>query len=443
MHTLKFQLTQHTPLIHFHAQEDATLRATEMKPKLDKYLIKIMGGQEEVNANYQGWLIPGQKSFDFKVRISATPARHDLIPEGPNNRIPFYFGNMGDDYRRNPKYLSFSDDPVEVSVITFNSNKVGDETLVEYIRSVIPAFFLSENFGTRQSKGYGSFYIHEQDELYETPETCIAFQNEGSKDFLPYSFTLQTAGNDFFSRSRDALSKTEVFYKAMRSGINKCFGGGQHYVKSLLWLYFKRVVNTDIKWEKKKIKEMFLSTHPETVRQPGTHSSKPGYAESPLGSAGTHEILIKDLFGLASEETWEARYNSFKIEKVIEGIDRLKSPVFFKPLKTGNKYKVFFHAHELTTDNSVVRRTVQINGSLNINTPAAFDFHRFFDFLSNPAVFNLDNHMLVQAMNEDTNVPEFMRVADIKRQGTREHERVDNYRILNSIINELQSHKNA
>ena len=38
---LKFTLKQHTPIIHFqHNQHGATLRASELKPKLDKFLMK-------------------------------------------------------------------------------------------------------------------------------------------------------------------------------------------------------------------------------------------------------------------------------------------------------------------------------------------------------------------------------------------------------------------
>ena len=44
MNTLTIKLKQHTPLIHFqHDQEDATLRASEVKPKLDKYIITQLG----------------------------------------------------------------------------------------------------------------------------------------------------------------------------------------------------------------------------------------------------------------------------------------------------------------------------------------------------------------------------------------------------------------
>ena len=38
---IKFTLKQHTPIIHFQSEQaGATLRATELKPKLDKFLKK-------------------------------------------------------------------------------------------------------------------------------------------------------------------------------------------------------------------------------------------------------------------------------------------------------------------------------------------------------------------------------------------------------------------
>lgn len=44
MKTLKVTLKQHTPLIHFqHDQYGATLRASEVKPKLDKFILERLG----------------------------------------------------------------------------------------------------------------------------------------------------------------------------------------------------------------------------------------------------------------------------------------------------------------------------------------------------------------------------------------------------------------
>ena len=41
MKQLTFTLEQHTPMLHFHAsQQGATLRATDVKPRFDRWLIE-------------------------------------------------------------------------------------------------------------------------------------------------------------------------------------------------------------------------------------------------------------------------------------------------------------------------------------------------------------------------------------------------------------------
>ena len=62
MHKLEIKLKQHTPMIHFqHDQEGATLRASEVKPKLDRFILTRLGngdykkGCEE--AKSKGWLV--------------------------------------------------------------------------------------------------------------------------------------------------------------------------------------------------------------------------------------------------------------------------------------------------------------------------------------------------------------------------------------------------
>ncbi|MDZ4679328.1 MAG: hypothetical protein SGI94_02725, partial [Saprospiraceae bacterium] len=73
-----FQLTiplkQHTPLIHFqHEQAGATLRATEVKPKLDKYLIEHAFDSDA--SKYARFLVGGKnaehKALDYKLSVKS------------------------------------------------------------------------------------------------------------------------------------------------------------------------------------------------------------------------------------------------------------------------------------------------------------------------------------------------------------------------------------
>lgn len=81
MYKLEVKLKQHTPLIHFQwEQEGATLRASEVKPKLDRFVLeklgKEAGGSKEDCykrgldiAKNKGWLIGESKALDYKMKI--------------------------------------------------------------------------------------------------------------------------------------------------------------------------------------------------------------------------------------------------------------------------------------------------------------------------------------------------------------------------------------
>lgn len=62
MYRLSFELVQHTSIIHFQADyQGATLRVSEVKPKLDKYLLKCF--RRDKAPIPKNWLIPNQKGY--------------------------------------------------------------------------------------------------------------------------------------------------------------------------------------------------------------------------------------------------------------------------------------------------------------------------------------------------------------------------------------------
>ena len=66
---------------------------------------------------------------------------------------------MGAENEENPKKFVMSEN-IELFFASFNTS------ILEMIKQNICDFFMNTNFGTRQSKGFGSFYIDENDELY-------------------------------------------------------------------------------------------------------------------------------------------------------------------------------------------------------------------------------------------------------------------------------------
>lgn len=135
--TLRYTLKQHTPLIHFQDQEGATLRATELKPKLDRFL-----REKEPNLPFREHH-KGRFSLDYKVYIKANPK----ITSTPDHH-PLFFGNMGEGA---VKKFSFADE-VSITFIAFDSSiadAVIDDVEPEMVKKVMEAVEekkLSEKF---------------------------------------------------------------------------------------------------------------------------------------------------------------------------------------------------------------------------------------------------------------------------------------------------------
>jgi hypothetical protein len=149
MNTLTIKLKQHTPLIHFqHDQDGATLRASEVKPKLDKYILKQLGwgdyGKGKEEAKTKGWLVGkgDHPALDYKMRIETEGKRfeHKIKIINANMIAVFYKG-------------------IIIRFLSINSD------LIQEIKKNVSDFFIVYNFGFRQSKGYGSFTVDNEKEI--------------------------------------------------------------------------------------------------------------------------------------------------------------------------------------------------------------------------------------------------------------------------------------
>ena len=147
MNTLTIKLKQHTPLIHFqHDQEGATLRASEVKPKLDKYILTQLGGGDyekgKAEAKAKGLLVGkgDHPALNYKMRIVAEkePYEHEVTIV-------------------NAKKMAVFHDEINITVFSHY------QKVIEKINQYVSDFFIVYNFGFRQSKGYGSFTVTEID----------------------------------------------------------------------------------------------------------------------------------------------------------------------------------------------------------------------------------------------------------------------------------------
>ena len=236
MKTLTVELKQHTPLIHFqHSQQGATLRASEVKPKLDRFILTKLG-----NGNYQkgidaaknnGWLVgKGEHpALDYKMRIRTDESKRINLSLREKKTIqnkfttedfPLLLSNMGGRDSKE-ELVNFSMyEYIYWDILTTN----GNIDLYNKLKDYIPYFVANTNFGQRSSKGFGSFTaesIIENDNIEDKIEIDIFDEDadyiKGNTYFLDFSIN----GKDIYSiNGQKILFKIiESFWSNLRKAI--------------------------------------------------------------------------------------------------------------------------------------------------------------------------------------------------------------------------------
>ena len=333
MDKLTFTLKQHTPLIHFqHDQAGATLRATEVKPKLDRFLIDQIGIQE-LREKRPDWFINNlHDALDYQMTISVPDLFSYPIADG----FPCFFGNMGNRDSSKQKQFVFSESPIKIK-LTSKCDQLIKFFKGEKGKKVLDVFFNKRTFASRQSKGFGSFSV-----IFENTEQNMEIsnyyidipigkvnvynlRNQHNTQFP--NLTISDAQLLLIENWRSLFYHINLFHKVLKSGYNQQGG----YVKSSLFKYFKEV--KQIQWDKKSIKEFYFTdklsvdiiTHPdEDILE---------FDENKVRSSKGNLFLIRDLLGLTSEAEWKKDYpKGTVISKANGDIDRFKSPLTYKPV---------------------------------------------------------------------------------------------------------------
>ena len=328
---LEFTLKQHTPIIHFQSEQSgATLRATELKPKLDRFLMEFF---KEEKLDYKALLINGQeRALDYKVNISPDTSKATAI----DARNPLFFGNMGDGKDKEFKQHKNS---FKITIFTFKTE------LKEQIEKHFETFLANTNFGTRQSKGFGGFYLDK-----------------------PFDSSLIKSKVYSFSSNLNSWDKDiKLFYSFLRQGINVPRGRNLFYCKPAIFLYAKK---QGWEWDKKAIKAHFFPN--DLASQQKQYNE-----ESPVNYSSPEKMLLRDLFGLSSEQSWMSYKATVKKEH--STIERYKSPITFKFIDN----RVYFWADK--SFEKMLDKTFEIttreNKPLSLSTPKNFSFDDFFEFV--------------------------------------------------------------
>lgn len=282
-----YSLKQQTPLIHFQYDQDgATLRATEVKPKLDRYIREIYRREHNGTDVPQSWCQGDKGALCYRMSIQCE--RIKTVDLGLRTDYDIYYGNMGGNIKKGVMSTQ-----ITLRLVCRNSD------LLKMLDSHIKNFFIVHNFGTMQRKGFGSFLIGNPSQEEITKALCSWY---GAKHC--YSFD---GGEKPFQRIK-------TIYSIMKSGIN--FGG---YRRSLLFLFMhqKYQMGNEKAWLKTTGMAPAIGTH----RHVRLASNQNAY-------------YVRALLGTGERLTFINDPNNRRDKSVVNvsnpAIARFKSPILFK-----------------------------------------------------------------------------------------------------------------
>lgn len=330
----EYKLVQHTPLIHFqHSEPHACLRATEVKPKLDRFLIEQLEKDDRFgDGRWKKWFVGdgSQQSFDYMMRITPNSeqverthsieraiARAEHRPPNANLHEIHknYFGNMAsgnniqDTIRETFKESLFYKDGLTLTIRCFIPE------LLTLIDEHIRGFFMMHNFGTRQRKGFGSFTV----DINTQPNAPKGFDLVGK--YCPNAYYCKLNDNVSADALLDAVWVISAF---LRSGFNR---GEGNYVRGFVFRYFQREKNP-LANDKAFVKQNVLhNVYNEATRGEHLH---------PYGNNVQYRY-VRGLLGTNENSRFCRAPNAHTPVYDIythsaEGIERFPSPLLFKPI---------------------------------------------------------------------------------------------------------------
>lgn len=187
MKQLTFTLEQHTPMLHFHAsQQGATLRATDVKPRFDRWLIEkvwkndfdeccsfLVGYDRKFSeddlAKFKKKFAGGYRALNYKMSIIAqnpVEVSMGLFDKIGRNGVKKYetykypgkdkilvLSNMGGKENKEDLHNLIRYEDIELNICCF------DPVLAKFIEDKFPIFIYQSSFGSRGRKGFGHFTV--------------------------------------------------------------------------------------------------------------------------------------------------------------------------------------------------------------------------------------------------------------------------------------------
>ena len=280
-----FKLKQETPMIHFQSMDNgAIIRATEFKPKLDKFLVKKIGDDWE-----------GKKDWIMKQTDEDTDK-----PKALNYKVKIFPDENCSVKKSNTKIIVKSKETVlyvngyiHVEIMSFVSG------LLDYIEENIQEFLIVTNFGTRQSKGFGSFSI------VKKGKNPVEILNEKGYEFI-YAYISN-------KKLSQVLDIAEIIYSIMKGGINR-----NSYIKGYIQRqYLDDIGKNNVGSDKAFIKSKIMPDDKESKNN--VNYSEYKYDRELLGVADSFSFRDKTRHGTVLIRSKEIQRFQSLIQIVVSG----------------------------------------------------------------------------------------------------------------------------
>lgn len=352
-------LRQYTPLIHFQGDtKEACLRASEVKPKLDRFVLEYLERQGEKAP--EQWVLKvsdDEKSnrhpaLRYKMRfegIGKKSVQANYKDRERRNEIhSLYFASMGDEESgvwdengvSKVKGVVY-DGGVRLTILSPQFPE-----LIALLKKLLPPFFALRCFGNRSNKGFGSFAVREiNGKRVRLPEP---------KELLPYLpngcqalYYADYEGEELSETER--LNDIQAISAIMKGGMNYSTydRSGEvdepYYFKGLIFRYFMDDRKTGAHSEKALIKRDVLPNEEEDRqvcrryhKRPMTDHERFLYIRGVLGVGQTIEFRRNSKNNLSSRRgvvTIEGEERDPK-DSSKPLIARFENPVHFKPYGT-------------------------------------------------------------------------------------------------------------
>ena len=341
-------LFQHTPIIHFQPhQKGATLRATDLKHAMNEIL-----GRE----------------IKYKLRIEKTVEGENKPP----NKALFYFGDIKQKSVNKKGVVSEISHVKEKMALSGQNPRVyvdafyNDELEKELLQTLEIALVLN-NFGTRNTKGAGGYFIKDKSREYFEE---VLKKHVKSKYNCPIYYWDWTNCSEI----EEALNSIKIFYSLLKTGITAKSNkrGYRTDYTSLLYKYF---LAKGITWERDKIKKSWRIGHNTRTEIPGDHSDNHKFVRALFGT-GTFNKWMRDV-GINDELTVNIKFPT--------DVERIPSPIIFKLFNEIEKKKMvriyfWWDSSYKTILGKEFKFSAKDKIDIPIEIPTDFDIENFIDY---------------------------------------------------------------